>query len=134
MAANVYIGLAVTSHDAATVTAAEFSNVSMTGNVTGQWQTADIGVEQPTGNSSEPMYVTIEDSTGKNATVANADTAITVRPTWQEWSIPYSDLSGVNLSRVQKMIIGVGSATSPKAGGTGTVYIDDIGFGSPAAQ
>jgi len=133
MASNVYIGLAVTSHDAVAVTAAEFSNVSATGNVTGNWQTADIGVAQPTGNSAEPMYVRIEDSTGKTKTVVNADAAITQRPTWQEWSISYSDLSGVNLGRVEKLVIGVGSATSPSAGGTGIVYVDDIAYGSPAA-
>ncbi len=132
MNANVYIGLAVCSHDAAISTAAEFSNLSTTGNVTGAWQTAAIGVAQPVGNSSESMYVIIEDATGKSVTIANPDDAITVRPTWQEWAIPYSELSGVNLSRVEKMIIGVGSATSPSAGGTGIVYIDDIGFGRPA--
>ncbi|HPY48665.1 MAG TPA: discoidin domain-containing protein [Sedimentisphaerales bacterium] len=131
MAANVYIGLAVTSHDAAIVTAAEFSNLSMTGNVTGNWQTAEIGVAQPEGNAADGMYVRLEDSAGKSATVANADAAITVRPTWQEWKIPYSDLSGVNLSRIEKMVIGVGSATSPKAAGAGIVYVDDIGFGKP---
>ncbi len=134
MSANVLIGLAVTSHDTATSTAAEFSNLSTTGSVTGTWQIADIGVEQPVGNSSEPMYVILEDSSGGSATVMSPDGAITVRPTWQEWAIPYSDLSGVNLSRVEKMVIGVGSPTSPSAGGTGTVYIDDIGFGRPAAQ
>ncbi len=135
MAASVYIGLAVTSHDAAIVTAAEFSNLSMTGNVTGAWQTAEIGVAQPLGNSvAEPMYVRIEDAAGKSATVVNADESINLRPSWQEWAIPYSDLAGVNLSRIEKMVIGVGSATSPTAGGTGTVYVDDIGFGRPAAQ
>jgi hypothetical protein len=86
------------------------------------------------GNSSEPMYVTIEDSTGKTKTVVNADAAITTRPTWQEWAIPYSDLSGVNLSRVKKMYIGVGSRTNPAAGGTGIVYIDDIAYGSSADE
>ncbi len=134
MASNVYIGLAVTSHDAAVVTAAEFSGLSMTGSVSGNWQTADIGVTQPEGNSSEPMYVTIEDSAGKTATAMNPDEAITGRMLWQQWAIPYSELSGVNLSRVEKITIGVGSPTSPAAGGTGTVYIDDIGYGRPAAQ
>ncbi len=135
MAANVYIGLAVTSHDAAIVTAAEFSNLSMTGNVTGAWQTAEIGVVQPLGNSvAEPMYVRIEDAAGKSATVVNADESINLRPSWQEWAIPYSDLAGVNLSRIEKMVIGVGSATNPQAGGTGTVYVDDIGYGRPAAE
>jgi hypothetical protein len=31
------------------------------------------------------------------------------------------------------MAIGVGSRTNPTAGGIGIVYIDDIGFGRPAA-
>jgi len=135
MASNVYIGLAVCSHDAAIVTAAEFSNVAMTGNVTGNWQTAEIGVAQPLGNSvAEPMYVRIEDAAGKTATVVNADASINLRPSWQEWAIPYSDLAGVNLGRVQKLVIGVGSKTAAAAGGTGIVYVDDIGFGRPAAE
>jgi hypothetical protein len=134
MATNVYIGLAVTSHDAAIATAAEFSNVSTTGTVTGNWQIADIGVAQPEGNSAQPMYVRVGDSAGKTQTIVNADTAITQRPSWQEWAIPYGDLSGVNLSKVEMLVIGVGSKTSPSAGGTGTVYIDDIGFGRPTTQ
>ncbi|MDI6451243.1 LamG-like jellyroll fold domain-containing protein [Anaerobaca lacustris] len=132
MAANVFIGLALTSHNASVSTAAEFSNLTTTGNVTGAWQTAGIGATQPEGNSAQPMYVRIEDSTGTAATVVNADATITLRPTWQEWKIPYADLAGVNLGRVQKMFIGVGSKTSPTAGGTGTVYVDDVGFGRPA--
>jgi len=135
MASNVFIGLAVCSHDAGIMTAAEFSNVSMTGSVTGAWQTAEIGVAQPLGNdTAEPMYVRIEDAAGKSATAVSADASINQRPSWQEWTIPYSALSSVNLSRVNKMVIGVGSKTSPKAGGSGTVYVDDIGFGRPAAQ
>ncbi len=134
MAANVYIGLALTSHNASVITAAEFSNLATTGNVTGSWQTAEIGVEQPVGNSPESMYMRIEDSTGKSVTVVNADAAITARPSWQEWAIPYDDLAGVNLSRVQTMAIGIGSRTSPSPGGIGTIYIDDIGYGRPAAN
>ncbi|NLT78480.1 MAG: hypothetical protein GXX98_18320, partial [Planctomycetes bacterium] len=45
-----------------------------------------------------------------------------------------TDLAGVNLARIQTMVIGVGSKTSPTAGGAGTVYVDDVGFGRPAAQ
>ncbi|MDI9430929.1 MAG: hypothetical protein QM570_04330 [Planctomycetota bacterium] len=132
MAPNVYIGLALTSHSTSATTAAEFSNLSTTGEVTGPWQTAAIGVAQPVGNSAEPMYVRLEDATGKSATIVSADEAITARPTWQAWEISYGDLAGLDLSRIQKMAIGVGSKTSPIAGGTGTVYIDDIGFGRPA--
>jgi regulation of enolase protein 1 (concanavalin A-like superfamily) len=131
MAADVLIGLAVTSHNANAITAAEFSNLSTTGNVTGTWQIAEIGVEQPEGNTAAPMYVRIEDSTGASATVANVDEAITLRPAWRQWLIPYSDLTGVNLGLVKKMTIGVGSSSAPTVGGAGLVYIDDVAIGRP---
>ncbi len=134
MANGVLIGLALTSHNATTPTAAEFSNLSTTGNVTGAWQTAEIGAAQPKGNSVEPLYVRIEDSTGAGVTVVNPDEAITIRSAWQEWAIPYSSLAGVNLSRVKTMYIGVGNRKAPAAGGTGTVYIDDIALGRPVAR
>ena len=54
--------------------------------------------------------------------------------TWQEWLIPYSDLGGVNLSRVAMMYIGVGDRDNPSAGGTGLIFVDDIGFGKPAVE
>jgi len=132
MAANVYIGLALTSHDGAISTGAEFSSLSTTGNVTGSWQIAEIGAAQPGGNATEPMYVTITDAAGKTQTVVSTDTALTARPVWQEWAIPYSDLSGVDLRRVEKIVIGVGDRSNPAAGGTGWIYVDDVGFGRPA--
>jgi hypothetical protein len=42
-------------------------------------------------------------------------------------------LAGVNLSRVAILYIGVGDRDNPTADGTGTVFIDDIGFGHPAS-
>ena len=134
MANDVLIGLAVTSHNASAATAAEFSNLSTTGAVTGSWQIAAIGVEQPKGNSVEPMYVRIQDSAGGNATVVNPDEAVTLRPTWRRWVIPYGDLTGVNLKRVKTICIGVGNRKAPTPGGTGTVYVDDIALGRPLGQ
>jgi len=34
--------------------------------------------------------------------------------------------AGVNLARVKKMYLGLGNRTSPAAGGTGRIFIDDI--------
>ena len=63
MTNNVYIGLAVTSHLAGAVCGAKFSNVSTSANVTGQWQTADLGIAQPTGgNTADTLYVALEDN------------------------------------------------------------------------
>ncbi len=100
--------------------------------MTGSWQTADIGGGQRTSNDPEPMYVRIEDSAGASATITSPNEEMGLSLTWQSWAIPYSELSGVNLGRVEKMVIGIGNATSPAAGGAGLVYIDDIGFGSPS--
>ena len=133
MASNVYIGLALTSHSAGILASAEFSDVATTGNVKGPWAVETIGPEQPEGNGMASLYVTLEDATGKSTTaVYPAGDAAVLLGGWNEWAIPYSELSGVNLSRVERMAIGVGSPTSPRAGGTGIVYIDDIGFGRPA--
>ena len=134
MAKSVLVGLALTSHNASTLTAAEFSDLSATASVTGAWQTAEIGATQPVGNSVEPMYVRIEDSTSASATVVNDDEVITIRPSWQQWSIPFTGLAGVNLGRVKTLYIGVGNPIAPTAGGTGTIYIDDIALGRPVTQ
>ena len=50
-----------------------------------------------------------------------------------EWRIPLSDLSGIKLTAVNKMIIGVGDRASPKPDGAGKLFIDDIGVGHPVA-
>jgi len=131
MADPVLVGLALTSHNADQAGSAAFSNVSFSGNVTGNWQIAEIGAAQVTGNSVEAFYVAVEDTAGHVATVAHPDAV--VRSGWTEWLIPYSELSGVNLSGVSKVYVGVGDRDNPSAGGTGTILIDDLGFGRSAS-
>jgi hypothetical protein len=128
----VLIGLALTSHNAAQATSAQFSNVSFTGSVSGDWQIAEIGVGQPEGNDPEALYVALEDTTGKVAVVTHPDPGVTARSGWTEWIIPYTDLTGVNLGRVAAIYIGVGDRDNPSAGGAGLVFVDDIGYGRPA--
>ncbi len=131
MSSNVYIGLALTSHDAALVGGAKFSEVSTTGNVSGSWQTAGIGMTQPEGNSAETLYVAVEDSSGKVKVVTNPDAEVALNTSWQQWRIPLSEFTGVNMSRVEKMYIGLGDRNAPSAGGSGLIYVDDIGYGQP---
>jgi Tol biopolymer transport system component len=130
MTGPVYIGLAVTSHNASMTTIAEFSDVSFTGTVTGEWQVAAVGVAQPS-NAAAPLYVAVEDSAGHVKAVTHPDPAAVQSPDWQEWMIPLSNFQGVNLAGVKKMYIGVGDRSKPTAGGTGVIYLDDIGFGHP---
>jgi len=129
----VLIGLALCSHDASISTGAEFSNIAFTGNVTGTWQIAEIGAVQPAGNSVEGLYITIKDNSGKSATVMNPDLAATARGSWNQWKIPLSDFSsaGVKMNAVKSIVIGVGNKTAPVKGGTGTLFVDDLGFGKP---
>jgi hypothetical protein len=135
MNTNVYIGLAVTSHATGAVTQAEFSGIATTGNVTGQWQSVSLGVEQPAGNLPDRLYVTVEDSSGGKATVIHPDPDAVIMGAWTPWSIPLSTFSsaGVKTDSVKKTIIGVGDKAKPASGATGLLYIDDIQVG-PAAQ
>ncbi|MCX5644973.1 MAG: discoidin domain-containing protein [Phycisphaerae bacterium] len=131
MANPVLIGLALCSHDAALTTVAGFSNVSTTGTVTGSWQSAAIGVAMPT-NGAAPLYLTVTDKAGKTKTVVNANPSASTTAAWTEWRIPLSSLTGVSLTAVQKITLGVGDKASPKAGAAGMMYFDDIGYGHPA--
>jgi len=130
MATSVYIGLAVTSHNATLTTTAEFSNISTAGTVTGSWQPLAIGVAMPT-NGAAPLYLTVTDKAGKTKTVVNPNPSASATAAWTEWRIPLSSLTGVSLTTVQKLTIGVGDKTSPKAGAAGMLYFDDIGYGHP---
>jgi hypothetical protein len=126
MTTNVHIGLALTSHDAAATTQANFSNVTITGNVSGQWMNQDIGI---TSNAAEPMYVAISNSSGAPAVVANEDSAAATIDIWTEWRIPLQTFAdqGINLSDVDGIAIGLGSkAGVASSGGSGTIYLDDI--------
>jgi hypothetical protein len=128
---SVYIGMVVCANVAGGLAVADFSQIKTSGNVTGQWQTADIGVAQPT-NGPDQLYVVIQDSAGKTTTVKHPDGANAVLANqWTQWNIPLSQLAGVNAKSVKKMTIGVGDRSNPKAGGAGHLFIDDIQYGRP---
>ena len=124
MATNVYIGLCVTSHDATRTTTAELSGVATTGTVTGSWQQAWIGDDPDRTNGTAPLYVAVEDSTGKVAVAS--DPALVNAAAWTQWKIPLTNLTGVNLAKVKKLYLGVGDRKTPVADGAGRVYLDDI--------
>jgi hypothetical protein len=126
MSSNVYIGLALTSHNAAATCEAKFSNVTTTGNVTGQWTNQDIGIAS---NDAEPLYVAVSNSTGAPAVVVNDDPAAANIVTWTEWVIPLSAFAdqGINLTDVDRIAIGLGTQGNMTVpGGKGNMYIDDV--------
>jgi hypothetical protein len=61
--------------------------------------------------------------------VANDDPAAATINDWTEWRIPLQAFAdqGINLRNVDKIAIGLGSKSgTATAGGSGTMYIDDI--------
>ena len=127
MTGAVYVGLCVTSHDAAATTVAVMSGAATAGNATGSWQVAAIGDDPQTANGAADLYVTVQDSAGKTATATNP-TAVT-SAAWTQWKIPLNSFTGVNMSKVKKLFIGVGNRANPTKGGAGMLYIDDLGYG-----
>jgi hypothetical protein len=126
MGADVYIGLAVTSHDAAQTAQAVFTDVTTTGNVSPQWAHQDIGILS---NSAEPLYVAVYNSAGSPAVVVHDDPAAAQITTWTEWIIPLQSFAdqGIVLTDVDRIAIGLGSHDGAAApGGSGKMFFDDI--------
>ncbi len=131
MGANVYIGLALTSHNAGATCTAKFSNVKTTGTVGLQWAHQDIGIAS---NAAEPLYVAVSNSNGKTAVVINDNPAAANITTWTQWIVPLQTFAdqGVNLTNVDKIAIGMGTKGSTAAGGSGKMFFDDIRLYRPA--
>jgi len=126
MSANVYIGLAVVSTNAALTCQGVFSNVTTTGTVGPQWAHQDIGIAS---NAAEPLYVAVSNSAGTPAVVVNYDPAAAMIDTWTEWIIPLQAFAdqGIVLTDVDRIAIGLGTQGNMTVpGGSGKIYIDDI--------
>jgi hypothetical protein len=72
-------------------------------------------------NAPETMYVVLNGTAG----VDNPDTNAAQAVDWTEWRISLQDF-GINLTNVNTITIGFGNRTNPVAGGSGTVFFDDI--------
>jgi hypothetical protein len=108
MDTTVYIGLALSGRNPSITGEATFSNVTITGNVSGQWEHQDIGI---LANSAEPLYVAVTDGSGTSAVVPHEDTAAATTDIWTEWIINMQEFAdkGVNLTNIDKIAIGLGT-------------------------
>ncbi len=88
-------------------------------------KTLTLYVRGQTANDPMSLYVTITDDAGRNATAVNANANVTTTAAWQEWAIPFSALTPVDMARIKTMVIGLGDRANP-VGGMGLIYIDDI--------
>jgi len=126
MSPNVYIGLALTSHVAGVTCEAVFSNVQITGMVSGQFTPQAIGADMPA-NGPAPMYVALA-SGGAPAVVYHDNPTASQIDNWTQWSVDLQAFAdkGVNLTRVNTIAIGFGDKSNPQPGSSGLVYFDDI--------
>ena len=123
MDGTIYIGLALTSNDVTSTCEAKFSNVTVTGTTGPQWAHQDVGI---LANDAQPLYVALSNSTGAAVKVVNDDPAAATINAWTEWRIDLQAFAdqGLNLANVDKIAIGLGEPGT--AGGTGTLFIDDV--------
>jgi hypothetical protein len=77
------------------------------------------------GNAADPLYVTLNGGLA----VIHEDPAAAQTNKWAEWNIPLQAFvdKGVDVTNVNSIAIGIGNKTSLQPGGTGTMYIDDVG-------
>ena len=78
-------------------------------------------------NAAERMFVAL--TPGAPGVVYHDDASATQLTGWKEWVIDLSAFGGfgVDLANVKTITIGIGAKNVPSpAGGTGTVYFDDI--------
>ncbi|MHC4494505.1 MAG: LamG-like jellyroll fold domain-containing protein [Planctomycetota bacterium] len=126
MDAAVYVGLALTSRNAAVTGEAVFSNVTTTGTVGQQWMNRDVGISS---NSAEPLYLAVTDGAGSSAVIPHDDANAAVTDIWTEWVIDLQTLAdqGLDLTNIDKVAIGLGTrGNTTAAGGSGTMFFDDI--------
>ena len=80
-------------------------------------------------NSNEYIYATLDDGE-QQAKLVCPISNVTLTESWQIWYIQFSDVvtanSNINLNSIDTIQIGVGNPSNPSAGGSGTIYIDNI--------
>jgi hypothetical protein len=81
-------------------------------------------------NAAETLYVALNGS----AVVSHDNPDAAQAGSWTEWSIPLQAFAdqGVNLANVNTIALGLGNRNNPQAGGSGTMYFDDIRLYPPA--
>jgi hypothetical protein len=124
---SVFIGLALTSADPQRTTVGAFSDVAVTGNVSGPWRVADIGGANPSNNPGS-LYVTFQDASGRRGTLVHPQPDAPLMMDWTEWRIPLADLLalGVDTAAVESIALGIDNRDRPAEAGSGLVHLDDI--------
>jgi hypothetical protein len=129
MPAEVYIGLALTSHSINAICTAQFSDVKITGSVRPPNWTDEVVGTTMISNDAESIYVAVANSVGEPVVIYQDNPNAAQIDTWTEWIISLQALEdkGIVLTDVDSIAIGLGTKgnmTIP--GGAGKMYIDEI--------
>jgi hypothetical protein len=83
-------------------------------------------------NAAETLYVALNGS----AVVSHDNPNAAQATTWTEWNIDLQAFAdqGVNLANVNTIALGLGNRNNPLAGGSGTMYFDDIRLYPPPPE
>ena len=109
----------------------KYSEATMTLVSGRDWTRRGVGVLSlwfygDTSNAAERMYVALNGS----AVVYHDNPNAAQIGAWTEWRIDLQ-VFGVNLTNVNTIALGLGNRNNPVAGGSGTMYFDDIRLYSP---
>jgi hypothetical protein len=83
-------------------------------------------------NAAETLYVALNG----NAIVTNDNPNAAQKTSWTQWNIDLQEFAdqGVNLANVNTIALGLGNKNNPVAGGSGTMYLDDIRLYPPPPE
>ncbi len=84
-----------------------------------------------TNGADQALYVALESQGKAPVVVVHPDPKVLTSTQWVQWQIPLSQFAGVSPNKVKALYVGVGDRNSPKAGGAGRIYIDDIRLTRP---
>jgi hypothetical protein len=115
----------------------KYSEVEMTLTYPRDWtengvSTLTIWFRGDSDNAAETLYVALNGSAVVNHDNPNAAQI----EEWTEWNIDLQAFAdqGVNLANVNTIALGLGNRNNPVAGGSGTMYFDDIGLYAPELE
>ncbi len=79
-------------------------------------------------NAVDPLYVAVSNAAGGPGIVTHDDPDAATKTSWKQWRISLQAFAdqGINLTNVDEIAIGLGNKGGAAAGGTGTMYIDDV--------
>jgi len=115
----------------------KYSEVEMTLTYPREWtengvSTLSIWFRGNSDNAAETLYVVLNGS----AVVDHDNPDVAQITTWTQWNIDLQAFADqvVNLANVNTIALGLGNRNNPLAGGSGTMYFDDIRLYPPPPE